>query len=115
MGGPAARAYPDAEALVGTDRQATAIEVAERFFDAPTHVGVARLDLFADALAGGAVTARRGGPLLLAAPTSLPEVTGAYLCTAGDGLARVTVFGGTAAVSADVVATIRDRATGTGC
>ena len=115
VGGPAARAYPDAEALVGVDRQATAVEVAERFFDTPTHVGVARLDVFADALAGGAVTARRGGPLLLAAPTSLPDVTASYLCAVDEGLERVNVFGGTAAVSADVVATIRDRATGTGC
>ena len=115
VGGPAARAYPDAEALVGVDRQATAIEVAQRFFDTPTHVGVARLDLFPDALAGGAVLARRGGPLLLTAPTVLPEVTASYLCAAGDGLERATVFGGTAAVSADVVATIRDRATGAGC
>lgn len=115
VGGPAARAYPDAEALVGVDRQATAVEVAARFFETPTHVGVARLDLFADALAGGAVTARRGGPLLLAAPTSLPEATASYLCAVDEGLDRVTVFGGSAAVSADVVATIRDRATGTGC
>lgn len=115
VGGPAAAAHPDADELVGADREATAVLVAERFFDAPTAVGVARLDLFADALAGGAVMARRGGPVLLTATTSLPEVTSQHLCSVGMGLDRATVLGGPAAVDDTVLATIRERVRDTGC
>ena len=77
IGGPAAAAYPDADPLVGDTREATATLVAERFFDAPSQLGVARLDLFADALAAGPYLARRGGPLVLTATSTLPDVTAA--------------------------------------
>lgn len=115
VGGPAAAAHPDADPEVGANREATAVLVAERFFDAPPTVGVARLDLFADALAGGAFMGRRGGPLVLTATSSLPDVTADYLCDVGGGLERATVFGGTVAVEDGVVSTIRDRVAGTGC
>ncbi len=59
--------------------------------------------------------ARRGGPLLLTATTSLPDVTAQYVCGIAAGLTRVTVFGGPVAVDDGVVATLRERVDGTGC
>lgn len=115
VGGPAAEAHPDARPLVGADRDTTAVLVAEEFFDGPTVVGLARRDLFADALAGGALMARTGGPLVLTATTSVPEVTGDLLCDLGPQLRRTTVFGGPVAISDEVVATVRERVAGTGC
>lgn len=115
IGGPAAAAYPEAEDIVGETRDVTATLVAREFFDAPATVGIARRDLFADALAGGAHMARLGGPLVLTDPVTLPDATSSYLCDVADGLRRATVFGGPVAVEDDVVATVRDRAAGIGC
>lgn len=115
VGGPAAAAHTGVDALVGENREATAVLVADRFFDAPKAVGIARLDVFADALAGGAYAARTGGPLVLTATASLPDVTAQYLCVAGGQLRRATVLGGPVAVDDAVVATLRERVVGIGC
>jgi hypothetical protein len=69
IGGPAARPYPEAERVAGSGRDATAVLVAQRFFDRPVTVGLARNDVFADALTGGPHVARRGGPIVLSART----------------------------------------------
>lgn len=63
VGGPAARAYPEAEALAGVDRVETAVRVAERFRPSPSHVGLARADDFADAVTGEAHIAELAGPI----------------------------------------------------
>ena len=106
IGGPAITAYPAATALVGADRYATAVAVAAHFFTAPTSVGIASGVTFADALAGGALLAHVGGPLLLSDPNVLSSSTSAYLTTNEATLPLTWVFGGTGAVSSGVQAQI---------
>ena len=65
VGGPAAGADPAATPLAGSDRFATAVTVAMKFFSAPTAVGFASGLDFPDALAGGAGIGAAHGPLLL--------------------------------------------------
>ena len=102
VGGPAAAAEPDATPLVGSDRVATSIVVAEEFFDAPTAVGVATSVRFPDALAGGAAVARSGGPLLLTPPEDLDERVVSYASTNAGTIQKGFVFGGFQALSAAV-------------
>jgi hypothetical protein len=115
VGGPAARAYPGAEAVVGTHRWETARLVAERFFDRPTAIGIARSDAFPDALTGGVMAGNRGAPLLLTEPTRLSADAVAYLCGNVGTTTLVDVFGGRGAISSAVLATVAGRATGAGC
>ncbi|HEX2028147.1 MAG TPA: cell wall-binding repeat-containing protein [Nitriliruptorales bacterium] len=115
VGGPAARPYPDATAVVGPTREETAVEVAGTFFSAPTVVGVARRDVFADALAGGAHIARLGGPILLTPSTVLHESPQGYLCAHAEQIDGAYVYGGRAAISAEVVDAIAARIAGRGC
>ena len=102
VGGPAARAFPDATAVAGPDRFATAVRLAEALFDAPATAGVARGDAFPDALAGGAHVGARGGPMLLTPSTALDEGVAAHLCEGA--VDEVVVYGGAAAVAEEVVA-----------
>ncbi len=99
LGGPAAQADPTATPFVGTDRFATAVMVAGHFSANPTTLGVARGDLFPDALVGAAQVATHGGPMVLVQPTSVPSSTATYLSTAKATVTSTFVFGGTAAVS----------------
>ncbi len=99
VGGPAATADPSASAISGTDRYATAALVAQRFFAAPTNVGLASGVTFADALPAAAYLARVGGPLLLTDPNTLPSTVATYLTAAEAGVTRALVFGGASAVS----------------
>ena len=99
IGGPAVIADPPATALVGADRYATAVAVATRFFTAPTTIGVASGVTFADALAGGAMLARTGGPLTLSDPNALSAPTSTYLAANQNTLTTTSLFGGTAALS----------------
>jgi hypothetical protein len=55
---------------------------------------------FPDALAGGAIAARKNGPILLVSPTSVPSATAAELRRLRP--AKIVVLGGTAAVSESV-------------
>lgn len=80
IGGPASFAYPQAEALAGAERTATAVAVAERFFTAPPAAGLGRADEFVDALAGAAVMAREGGPVLVISGEALSAPVADYLC-----------------------------------
>ena len=102
IGGPAASADPAATPLVGADRYATAVAVAQQFFKAPTAAGLATGLNFPDALAAGPRLAHQGMPLLLTDPATLPASVSAYLTGAKSTLMKVEVFGGTAAVSAAV-------------
>lgn len=115
IGGPAARAYPEARGVFGPSREDTAAQVARAFFDQPQAVGVARRDVFADALSGGVHSAAQGGPLLLTAPKRLHPVLEGWLCGQAGSLSRVTVYGGETAISADVERAVAARASGRGC
>lgn len=101
VGGPAARAAPDAEGLVGATRYETAVAVARRFFGAPAVVGVATGERFPDALAGGAHAARYGAPVLLSRPEALHPAAGDYLA-GRSGVRTGIVYGGPAALGEQV-------------
>lgn len=116
VGGPAARAHPDAdESLIGVDRDATAVAVAERFFETPRYLGVARRDFFADALGGGVQAGRLGVPLLLTAADDVPAVIEGYLCSVRDGVAGAAVWGGVDAIGEAAVGELLDRLAGRDC
>ncbi|MBW3664664.1 MAG: cell wall-binding repeat-containing protein [Actinobacteria bacterium] len=115
VGGPAARAYPQAEDVFGEDRDATAVAVGERFFAGPAYVGVARRDLFADALAGSIQAALLGAPVLLTAVDEVPDATASYLCEIGGDVRGAAIWGGADAVSDAAAATVAERLAGTGC
>ena len=101
--------------LAGSTRQATAVAIAryatgELGFDR-THVDLARGDATVDALAGGPHTGLRGGVILLTVGNDvLGSVTAEYLAQQSDTLEVGHVFGGPAAVSADVLAEAVDAA-----
>ncbi len=126
VGGPAAAAHPAAVPIVGQTRDATAVRVAEVLFGdgdgtsgiapagpAPTVVGIARNDDFADALAGGVSIAALGGPLLIVPRDQASQVVIDYLCS-GD-VQRAVVYGGPSAVGADASLAIADAITGESC
>jgi hypothetical protein len=116
VGGPAARPYQEATAVYGGDRFETATRVAARFFDAPTHVGLARSDRFPDSLSGGAHVGRLGGPLLLTPTDTLNSAfTARYLCDHAATIGDAVLYGGTAAISDAVRAQVADRVAGRGC
>ena len=104
VGGPAARAYPQAIALVGSDRYATAVSVAKRFFPGARGAGLASGVSFPDALAAGPVLGAMGVPLLLTGATSLAPGTSGYI-TAAKPL-TVHMFGGMGALNAGVTAAV---------
>jgi len=99
IGGPAARAVPGAEPIVGNDRYDTNVRLARRFFPAPAVVGVATGGAFPDALAGGARVGRDSGPVLLSDPAALPDAVAAYLDEVSGTVERGVLFGGTSALS----------------
>ena len=115
VGGPAARAYPDLEAVYGPTREDTAVEVAEAFFDAPLAIGMARRDDYPDALAGGAHIGRIGGPLLLTLTSRLHEAPEAYVCENAASIDSAFVYGGTAAVAEAAMDALAERIAGEGC
>jgi len=99
------------ERVAGADRYATAAAAAAAV---PTRgtVYVATGTSFPDALAGGALAARDGGPVLLVEPDRIPEPVQEVL----DRLEpdRVVVLGGSAAVGDAVAATLRRQLVGQG-
>ena len=102
VGGPAAAAYPDATPVVGPTRTATAVAVAETFFDAPMALGLTRDDDFPDALAGGARLGRLQAPLLLTASTTLSPETASYVSSTPS-LTSAVLLGGEQAISTSVL------------
>lgn len=115
VGGPAARPYPEAEAVVGRDRIATAVAVAERFASVPLAVGVARQGgvgddtdtAFADALTGGAHAAAIGGPVLLTPTGGLAPQPAAYVADRAGDLLLAYLYGGTSALAPQVHADLQ--------
>jgi len=104
LGGQAAAADPSATALAGADRYATAALVAQTFFPSPAAIGVSSGLAFPDALGAGAFLGKEGAPLL-SVPTwgDLPSSTQGYLNQVSSSLTSGNVFGGTAAVTDNMV------------
>jgi len=119
IGGPAHQADPGATAIVGSDRYATAADVATTFWPAPdsqnTAIGFASGVTFPDALSGGANIAGHGGPLLLVPPDgALPAGVASYLAALPTSITTGLLYGGTAAVGDDVASEIWGEPPGAG-
>jgi PKD repeat protein len=106
IGGPAAAADSAATPLVGTNRYETSLDVAQLFFSMPGVLGFASGEAFPDALAGAALLAHEGAPLILTAPTALPAVVDTYLVSLTGTSTTTYIFGGDNAVSTAVQAAI---------
>ena len=103
---------PDIRRLSGADRYATAATIsAATFTPRVPYAFVATGQNFPDALAGGALAAQLGSPLLLVRSSSIPDATRAELQRVRPD--EIYVFGGTAAVSDAVVAQLRPYAAST--
>lgn len=106
---PPAVAKPTVRRTAGADRYATAVALSQLVFPDGAEVAfVATGTSFADALAGGPVAAVHGGPTLLTATDTLPDVTTTELRRLAP--SRIVVLGGSAAVSAGVEAQLRPLA-----
>lgn len=112
VGGPAATADPSATSISGSDRYQTAVTVAQAFFVSPSDVGVATGAQFADALSGGSRAAMEGGPVLLTASTTLSPATAGYLQGLASWIDTADVYGGTLAVSDQVLSSIQQAISG---
>jgi hypothetical protein len=107
VGGQAAAADRGAEPLVGEDRFATSVVVAERLVGSSGFVGIASGATYPDALAGGPFVGSRGGPLLLTRPEVLPGVVEQYLAERRRSISEAVVFGGDGAISPRVFDQVR--------
>ena len=101
IGRAAARAVPHLPELAGTTPAETAVVVASRLFEDPDTVVVATDRAFADALAGGPLSARLQAPILLTDPQALPDAVVGYLQPAV-GIHGAHLLGGVGAVSSAV-------------
>jgi putative cell wall-binding protein/outer membrane protein assembly factor BamB len=87
----------------GSDRYATAVAISQATYPSgATNVYLATGTNFPDALAGSALAAVAGGPLLLTDPKSLPSETAAEITRLHP--SAIVVLGGTTAVSDQVAA-----------
>lgn len=103
IGGPAAHADPSSRAIVGTDRFATSVLVAQQFFTAPSAIGLASGAAFPDALVGGPISGTAGGPLVLVPPDgNLPDGTSGYFASVAPSVLNGWLFGGPKAVTTTV-------------
>jgi kumamolisin len=101
----ASGADPGATAVSGPDLYGTSAAVASMFFPSPGAVGAATGTAFPDALSAGPSLGKAKGPLLLVAPTCpLPAAIFAYLTGVSAGVSFGTLFGGSLAVSDQVLA-----------
>jgi predicted outer membrane repeat protein len=111
IGGPAAAAVESATPVVGDDRIDTSVEVAERFFDDPSIVGLATGADFPDALAGGVLVGAQDGPLLLTFGDMLDDRVADYLDDNRDAIDRLVLFGGRDALSQGLEDEVEDLLT----
>ena len=105
IGSDAAAAFSEAPAILGDTPSDLAVSVATTYFANPAAMGVATDAVFADGLTGGAIVNRPGigpGPILLTPTDTLPDVLATYLEANRDTIGRLLIFGGPAAVSAEV-------------
>jgi putative cell wall-binding protein len=86
--------------IAGADRYSTSVLVSKTVFTTATRALMATGTDFADALSGAPVAAGVPGPVLLSKPTCVPKGTRDELTRLGVG--RVTLLGGTGALSAAV-------------
>jgi polyvinyl alcohol dehydrogenase (cytochrome) len=87
----------------GGDRYATAVAISQATYPSgATNVYLATGTNFPDALAGAALAAVAGGPLLLTDPKTLPSETAAEIARLHP--SAIVVLGGTTAVSSQVAA-----------
>ena len=93
---------PQVRRLAGTDRYGTAVAVSQAYFGSASRVLVASGAGFADALSGAARAAALPGPVLLSASTCLPAVDVTEISRLA--ASRVTLLGGTGALSSEVEA-----------
>ncbi|MCV0403144.1 MAG: cell wall-binding repeat-containing protein [Chloroflexi bacterium] len=85
----------------GADRFATAAKVSQQTFASGVPVAyVATGMTFPDALSGGAIAGRNGGPILLVKKDSVPTATAAELDRLNPG--KIVILGGTGAVNSAV-------------
>jgi putative cell wall-binding protein len=95
----------DVRRIAGSDRYATAGAIATTFFTGPVPVLYIADGLnFPDALAGAAAAGHFGAPILLVAPTAVPDATLQAIKTLAP--KAIKVLGGTASVSDAVMATV---------
>src|SRR5690606_28206424 len=95
------------ERISGSNRYGTAAAVAEEF-GAVDHVFVATGQAYADALAASAAAGADGVPVLLVGKDAVPPATAAHLDAIDH--SSITVLGGAAAVSVEVVTEIEGYA-----
>lgn len=94
----------------GPDRYATAAAISRSTFAPGVAVAyVATGTTFPDALSGGALAGRRGGPILLVEGGRVPDATAAELVRVRP--AAIVILGGAGAVSDTVAAALRGYAT----
>ncbi len=100
------------ERVYGSDRYATAAEIAEAGIDygwvSANYVGIATGLNFPDALAGGPAAGNRGGVLLLCKTASLPAAPTTFLTAHKDEVTRADIFGGSDVVGPAVQQAIED-------
>lgn len=98
VGEAAARAVRQAVDLTGATAAETSVVVAETLYDQPHAVGLATTATFADALAGGPLTAALRAPLLLTGPDGLDPAVRSYL-SRSDTVDTAHLLGGPGALS----------------
>ena len=86
----------------GADRYATSALISKAAFGSATRVLMASGETFADALSGGPPAAALPGPVLLSKPSCVPSSVGSEITRLR--ASRVTLLGGTGALSASVAA-----------
>jgi hypothetical protein len=111
--GPAAVSHPAAVTgitrISGSSRIDTAIATSKDEFPGAgtaSAVVLARSDTFPDALAGGPLAAKVGGPLLLTSPTALDASVLAEIKRVAPAGATVYILGGTSAIKSTVDASL---------
>lgn len=91
----------------GLNREATAIEIAERFFDAPEAVIIASRDKFADALVGGYFGGLLDAPIMLVYEKKIRENVEEYLWD-NQQVGDIYILGGEAVIGKAVVEEIEE-------
>ena len=109
---PATTVPSDVQRVSGATRIDTAIAASKDQF--PTAGGakavvLARADNFPDALAGGPLAAKVGGPLLLTSSGALDDAVKAEIQRVAPKGSTVYILGGSAAIATGVEATITGR------
>ncbi len=110
IGGSAAAADPTSASIVGSDRYATAAQVASSVAPTATGIVVATGIDFPDGLAGAAYAVHNGWSLLLLNPqaSDLDTTQSSYLHTASPTVTSVTAIGGTTALPTSATGLVTD-------